>query len=109
MTHKKISIKDLAKLALTVQDASNFSGVAHSLSHEVIPNIRDFLGENYPGTIADNPIIQLFVFKLYSLSVRDSTKDQDVFSRAFHECKRLSEMADDGQPTAQDVGSPQQG
>ena len=109
MTHKKISIKDLAKLALTVQDASNFSGVAHSLSHEVIPNIRDFIGENYADEIAHHAIIQLFVFKLYSLTVRDSLGDQDVFSRAFHECKRLSEMADNGQPSAQDVGSAKQG
>lgn len=104
MTTKKISLKELAKLAIIVQDASNFTGVAHSLSHEIIPNVRDAVGENYHR----HPVVQLFLFKLYGLSVRDCLHDQDLFSKAYNECKRLAEI-DDGQPASPDTGSTQQG
>lgn len=78
------TIKQLAQLAIDVQDACNAGGVAGSLSRDVMPALSDL------GTDARNthPIVRLFVLKLCHLSGLE--QDFDGFSAAYKACLALA-------------------
>jgi hypothetical protein len=96
------SLKDLAQLALNVQDACNLSGVVHSFSG-VITDVRANLeAEGKGGTDAVNqhPICVLFSSKIASLT---NSETSSTFSLAYEWAKnevrspveRVYKQADD--------------
>jgi len=64
------SIQDAAKLALDVQNASNLSGVLHSLDEIVSDVIWPAARRQAKGTayVNSHPIVTLFLHKLTSLN-----------------------------------------
>jgi hypothetical protein len=79
---------DVYKLAIEVQDASNISGVVHSLS-QVIQFIRDNDPIKGNAYLNSHPAIVLFVNKLSSFTGGDS---HDNFSRAYKACQEHVEF-----------------
>jgi hypothetical protein len=76
-------MQELANDAEEVQNASNFSGVIHSLYNDVIPSLRA-LGINSSDEIATHPVVKAFIFKAYDLSFRSYdivTESLDLFSK----------------------------
>ena len=87
---------NIYKLALQVQDASNISGVLHSLSNEVLPAIRLEAGYREQGTayMAQHPALILFLDKIVSLTHIGFIHDLDFkISEAYTACHRLADEA----------------
>lgn len=77
------TMKELAALALNVQDACNLSGVAHSFS-EIVTEIRMHLeaeGKGGTDNVNQHPICVLFINKLSSLS---HAEDVSSFTHAYN-------------------------
>ena len=70
--------------AITVQDACNLSGVAHSLA-ELLPRIREEPDCTGTDFVNSHPIVVMYVNKLSSLS---GAENGLAFSTAYEECKR---------------------
>jgi hypothetical protein len=84
-------MQNIYRLALQVQDASNISGVIHSLETEVLPAIRQEPG--YTGTdyIAQHPVVLLFLDKLVSLTRKGWIHDHDgAITAAYDQCNNFS-------------------
>jgi len=85
-------MQNIYRLALQVQDASNISGVIHSLETEVLPAIR--LEPEYTGTdyIARHPVVLLFLDKLVSLTrVGWISETEMQIANAYSICHQLAE------------------
>jgi hypothetical protein len=86
-----LTMQQAAKMALLVQDASNFSGVLNSFNEimrEVVRPECDRLGIHY----AQHAIVVLFLDKLESLARCQClcSRSMDAFSAAMRECERLA-------------------
>lgn len=85
---------NIYRLALQVQDASNISGVIHSLHNEVLPAIRleaAFIeqGNSY---MEKHPALILFLDKIVSLTRIGWLHDEDMaISKAYDDCKLYAE------------------
>ena len=88
------SLQQAARTALEVQDASNLSGVVHSLD-EIVTNAiwpaarRQGKGTEYVNT---HPIVELFLHKLTSLNNSDCFCSACVskYSHATAECEKIA-------------------
>lgn len=76
-----MTLKEAAQDALAVQDAVNFSGVAHSLSKAVtaIWGEARIVGEG-TSWVNHHPIVKMYMSKLMDLS---GMNDQEGFSAAY--------------------------
>ena len=82
---------NIYRLALQVQDASNISGVIHSLETEVLPAIRQEPG--YTGTryIESHPVVLLFLDKIVSLTRKGWITDHESsISEAYRVCEEFA-------------------
>jgi hypothetical protein len=70
-----MTIQRCAQLALEVQDACNLSGVANSLTRDIIPTLWDMARAANGGTphVNQSPIVTLFLLKLGELNGACST------------------------------------
>ena len=85
---------NIYRLALQVQDASNISGVLHSLNNEVLPAIRKEAGYNEQGTayMERHPALILFLDKIVSLTRIGWLHDTDMqISEAYTACHEFAE------------------
>ena len=85
---------NIYRLALQVQDASNPSGVIHSLFNEVLPAIREEPGYREQGTsyLAHHPVLLLFLDKLVSMTGAGWIHDTDMqISSAYTTAHELAE------------------
>jgi hypothetical protein len=86
------TLKELAKEALQVQDASNLSGVVHGW-HRAITDLCEILrgDPEFSGTdeINHHPINKLWASKVHDLT-QMGTSDIEAWKDAYDECKRLS-------------------
>src|SRR5262245_11354540 len=85
--------KNIYRIALDVQDASNPNGVVNSLANEIMPGIREEPGYREIGTqyVKDHPALILFLDKLNSLCGLQSIGDADSYDRisnAYTECHK---------------------
>lgn len=74
------------KLAITVQDACNLSGVVHSLA-ELLPRIREEPDCTGTDFVNSHPLVVMYVNKLSALS---NAEEELVFGTAYAECKKRS-------------------
>lgn len=85
---------NIYRLALQVQDASNISGVIHSLHNEVLPAIRlepGFLAQGNPY-MEQHPALILFMDKIVSLMKIGWLHDTDMqISVAYTMCHERAE------------------
>jgi hypothetical protein len=89
------TLKDLAKEALSVQDASNLSGVVHSWSR-AITRLRALLEQNNKGgthAVNTHPINQLWADKVASLTDTQSIGLTDL-SKAYEAVTRVAQSED---------------
>lgn len=87
-------MKNIYRLALDVQDASNISGVIHSLHNEVLPAIRLEPGYIETGTryMNEHPVMLLFLDKLVSLTRKGWITDHDMaISNAYSVCNEFAQ------------------
>lgn len=81
-------IKDLTTLArdaLAVQDAVNLSGIAHSLSNDVLPSLRA-AGINDTEAINNHPATRMFVAQMAYLSGLGAG-DTAAYNEAYSWCR----------------------
>jgi hypothetical protein len=87
------SVVNIYRLALQVQDASNISGVIHSLYTEVLPGIRQEPGFQEQGNpyMEQHPALLLFLDKIVSLTHKGWIHDMDgAISQAYDQCHNFS-------------------
>jgi hypothetical protein len=85
-------MQNIYRLALQVQDASNISGVIHSLHNEVLPAIRQEPGYTGTDSIAQHPVVLLFLDKIVSLTRKGwITEYEGSISEAYRLCNELAE------------------
>lgn len=99
------------KLALQVQDASNISGVIHSLETQVMTVIRRESGWRQQGMpyLANHPALILFLDKLNSMTGLQSIGDArsyDRISAAYSMCHKLAELGDYELDAMVEIGNP---
>lgn len=86
------TMKELAKEAIDVQDASVLSGVVHGW-HRAITDLCEILRTNpdFSGTdeVNHHAINKLWASKVHDLTQMGSS-DIEAFSEAYDECKRLA-------------------
>lgn len=85
---------NIYRTALQVQDASNPSGVIHSLKNEILPGIQAEPGYAEQGTryLAEHPALLLFLDKLVSLTRKGWITDHDgAISQAYRDCEDRAE------------------
>ena len=84
-------MKNVYQDALDVQDASNLSGVAHSLSEHLTKSIWPEVRASGGGTdqVNRHPAVVLFVSKLCHLAGME--QDFDAFSKAYDVCLAKSQ------------------
>ena len=98
-----MTIEQLAKRALQIQDASNPSGVALALV-DAIAELRKL---GYVGTqdICDSPIVQLMAHKLADLCGGMATWDSDRYQAAYDGCQHRAAYVLPECTTCQEHGS----
>lgn len=84
--------KEDYKFALLSQNASNLSGVVHSLA-EVLPRIWDEAHSLGKGTdyVAHHPIVTLYVTQIASLNDRVISESSEYYHNAYEECTKKSQ------------------
>lgn len=84
------TLKELAKEAIQIQDASNLLGLSKGFA-EAVQKVADNLRGGLTSTSQINchPINQLWTAKLHDLSGMGFS-DQDAYSKAYEECKKLA-------------------
>ena len=82
-----MELRDMAKMAIQVQEACNATGVAQSFAKIMIA-----LGELTNGTDERNthPVAILFTYKLAALSGQEPI-NSPVYDQAYAQCLRLAE------------------
>lgn len=81
------TLKELAKLAIEVQDACNLSGVVHAFSR-AMSDLREIMPNADTAAINRHPITKLWVAKLYDLC-GFGLSDHEVFRDAYHTCHEI--------------------
>jgi hypothetical protein len=84
------TMKELAQMALDVQDSINLSRVIHSWT-EVISALRGLLPNADMDTIRMHPINKLFAAKVIELTWIGITR-QDRYEQAYVECEQLTQQ-----------------
>jgi hypothetical protein len=88
---------NIYRSALQVQDACNLSGVAHSLSRDVLPAVWAEAHAAGQGTeyVNTHPAVVLFVDKLASLAHVQGITDSSMqaYSNAARTCEERAEVA----------------
>lgn len=83
-------MKNIYRIALDIQDASNPSGVVNTLANEIMPAIREETGYREHGTsyMRNHPAFILLLDKLVSLSTAGYINDTDsnAISQAYRLC-----------------------
>lgn len=83
-------MKNIYRIALDIQDASNPSGVVNTLANEIMPAIREETGYREHGTsyMRNHPAFILLLDKLVSLSTAGYINDMDsnAISQAYRLC-----------------------
>ena len=90
MSDKIRTMKELAQVAMDIQNASNLSGVIHSFS-KVITELRFHLGNelNFSTEMLNqHAIVRVFLDKMNSLA-RIQEDDNNKIFNAFNECDKL--------------------
>lgn len=83
------SLQQLAADAITIQDASNLSGLVYSWA-EAMDELREVMPTASTETINRHPINKLWAYKVYSLACGeplDSAHADQVFGEAYQWCK----------------------
>ena len=86
------TIQELARDAITVQDASNILGLARSFGLEVLPDLRKALetaGVYGNDAINEHPVTRLWASKLHDLA-NMGVSDLPRYRAALEECQRLA-------------------
>jgi hypothetical protein len=84
-------MQEVAKTAITVQDASNLSGVVRSFAG-VTKTLWDEARNNGKGTdwVNKHPVAVLFATQIGHLTGTCGLVDTDIYSKAYEECERLA-------------------
>lgn len=90
--------RDLYRVTLLMLDACNLSGLAHSFSREIIPEIREEVRQAGGSTeeINRHPVAILWTMKMASLASKECLCEQclEAFGAAYKEVKKRAQQGE---------------